>query len=163
LLQLQQEKKNLMKKKEQLEKGYLILPKFAKRLGYKSAQQYEFKTILKMLLKNRLIKIQQSGFLADSEHHHKLVVIKEPLELEKIEHISRELRVNFQVGDLTVHRATKPFKCKECKASILPGERYGSNARLGRRKRWTKRKPHVFDYKILCLPCLILKYDELAI
>lgn len=142
-----------------LRPGALDLGKFVKRLGYKSARDREFTVLLKMLVSRRIVEVQQSGFLGHSLAHHKIVVIREQFELEDAERINANLHVNFNAGYYTVHRATKPFKCNACKESIQPGERYGSRVRLGRR-RWPSGKRIVMIYTILCLPCLIVRYDE---
>ena len=143
----------------------LTLPKFVKRLGYKSAHERECIILLKMLQKKHTIEIQQSGFKGHSLAHSKIVVIHEPINLEKVEFINRNLRVNFTVGPYSIHRATKPFKCDDCSTSIWPGERYGSRFKIGRRNRRSGFRGHIqiYQYKILCLPCMILRYDDIII
>jgi len=138
----------------------LTFRNFVKRLGYKSAQNREFNVLRKMLEKQGIIEIQQSGYAGHSLAHPKLVVIHKFVELENIERINANLRVNFAVGPFTVHRATKPFNCRACSEEIWPGERYGSRVKLGRRTAWGRQ---ILKYTILCLPCLIVRYDDLFV
>ncbi len=146
-----------------LKPGALTLPKFVKRLGFRSAQDIEFKLLRKFLENRGIIEIQQSGFLGHSLAHAKLVVIHQAAELEDFERINANLRVNFNVGYFTVHRATKPFKCGACKEKIWPGERYSSRVQFGQRLRRHGRGRQIIKYEILCLPCLIVHYDEYLI
>ena len=53
---------------------------FARRLGFRDARDKKFRQLLKLAEKKGLIKIQQSGFKADSMHHPKIVVLMKPFE-----------------------------------------------------------------------------------
>jgi hypothetical protein len=145
-----------------LKSGAITLPKFVKRLGYESAQNREFNVIRRMLEKQGIIEIQQSGYAGHSLAHPKLVVIRQTAEFENFERINANLRVNFNLGYFTVHRATKPFQCSNCKEDIWSGERYGSRVQFGRRR--SRRGPRrIIKYTVLCLPCLTVRYDEFLI
>ena len=49
---------------------------FARRLGFRNANDSKFRQLLKLAERKGLIKIQQSGFRSDSIHHPKLVVVE---------------------------------------------------------------------------------------
>lgn len=136
----------------------LDLRRFAQKLGYRGSNDREFNAILKNLTDREMVEIQQSGFVADSTHHIKLVAILKPLELD---HFRRVIltRTGFKIADYHVHRATKRFKCNYCYALIEPGQRYGSKVRIGRKANYTKHRP-IFEYEISCLPCLMQRFPE---
>lgn len=49
---------------------------FAKKLGFKSAKAYGFKGHLHVLERQGALLVKQAGYLADSLHHPKVVVVK---------------------------------------------------------------------------------------
>jgi hypothetical protein len=61
----------------------LSLPKFVKELGFCRANEKDFHKHFNHLLKIKAIELQQGGFLGDSMHHHKLVVIRDLAALQR--------------------------------------------------------------------------------
>lgn len=132
----------------------IILTKFARHLNYPRASNHEFKEILSYLEKRNILVVQQGGFLGDSMHHPKLVTILKPLELDKFKHVILG-RVNYSIGDFTVHRTTTKRKCLKCKHVIAYGERYAVKIHFGITKKHSRQRIYALD--ILCLPCLLEK------
>jgi len=89
-----------------LKPGAITLPKFVKRLGYKSALDREFNVLRKMLEKQGIIEIQQSGYAGHSLAHAKLVVIHQTVEFEDFERINANLR---SILMLDTSRFTEPL------------------------------------------------------
>jgi hypothetical protein len=54
----------------------LTLSNFVKKLGFSRANEKEFRAQLNHLLRIKAIEVQQGGFIADSMHHPKLVIIR---------------------------------------------------------------------------------------
>jgi hypothetical protein len=136
------------------------LSKFAKLLNYKTAGSREFRKVLGLMVENGLVKIQQGGFLGDSMHHPKLVVIRKPLEIDHFRRIVL-LQRNYRLGDFSVHVTGKERVCSKCHEKIRTCERYGVKVLL-RRRRWSGRV-RVYAQEILCFSCLIEKisFDDL--
>lgn len=132
----------------------MSLRRFAKKLDYRSSADREFKAILRMLIAKGMVKVQQSGFYADSMHHQKLVVILKPIELD---YFKRKVltRTNFKIGDFRVHQSIKKRKCDKCHATINYGQRYGVKVKIGRRQRRTRRRT-IYAATTLCLHCIYL-------
>jgi hypothetical protein len=57
-------------------KSCMTVNNFAKKLGFKNGGAYGFKGHLHALERSGAVLIQQGGYLGDSLHHPKLVVIK---------------------------------------------------------------------------------------
>ena len=134
----------------------MTLRRFAKLLGYMRSSDREFKAVLKILTSRELVKIQQSGFYADSQHHPKLVVILQQFLIDRFKRVILG-RTNFKIGDFTVHQTTKKRKCDRCKKGINYGQRYGIKLKFGRRALYARRL-RVYGGTTLCLPCLIEKF-----
>jgi hypothetical protein len=143
-------------KDELLKNDCLTLKRFAHLLNYPTAQNKEFNTILKYLVKRGWVEIQQSGFRGHNLEHHKLIAVREPLEIDHFKRIIEKLKVNFQIGEYTIHQTTKLRRCGRCKNKIYPSERYGVRLFLrGRRHGGGVRK-----MRIVCFLCLVNDYEE---
>lgn len=59
----------------------MLLGRFAKHFGFKTARDKYFARILKRLQKNGAVEIVQGGFIGDSMHHPKRVHIRDPVEV----------------------------------------------------------------------------------
>jgi hypothetical protein len=55
----------------------LTLQKFVKELGFSRANEKSFREHFNYLLRIKAVELQRSGFLSDSMHHHKIVVIRD--------------------------------------------------------------------------------------
>lgn len=130
------------------------LSKFAKLLNYKTSGSREFRKVLGLMIENGLVEIQQGGFLGDSMHHPKLIVIRKPLEIDHFRRVVL-LQRNYRLGDFSVHVTGKERVCAGCHEKIRTGERYGVKVLL-RRRRWA-RGARVYAQETLCFPCLIEK------
>jgi hypothetical protein len=64
-------------------------------------------------------------------------------------------RVNYSIGEYTVHRTKTKRKCKNCKHTIDFGERYAVKISLGKGKE--HERPRVYAQEVLCLYCLLEK------
>jgi hypothetical protein len=137
-----------------LKKGRsMYLSKFAKLLNYPRASNREFKRVLKFLQKEGLVAVEQGGFSGDSMHHHKIVTILKPVELDNFKHVILT-RTNYAIGEFTIHKTKEKRKCERCKHVIDFGERYGVKIHIGR-KRYGVKKRVIFAQNIVCLPCLL--------
>jgi len=131
------------------------LAKFARVLGYRSATDREYQRIARILSGMEMIEVQRSGFPSDSLHHHKCVVIRKPIELDYFKHVILT-RTNYMIGNFAIHKATRKYKCEECREVINQGQRYGNKAEIGRKRKSGRRI--IYDVHTLCLPCLIEKF-----
>jgi hypothetical protein len=117
----------------------MTLTKFAKHLNYSRASNREFRRILEYLQKRGMLIVEQGGFISDSMHHPKVVTVLKPLEIGQFKHLILE-RVNYSVGQFTVHRTKNKRRCHKCKHTVEFGERYAST---------------IYGQEILCLYCLL--------
>lgn len=129
--------------------------KFVKLLNYPRASNAEFRRVLNVLQKQGLVVLQQGGYLGDSMHHAKIITVLEPIKLDIYKRVIEFGRVNFTMGEYTVHRTMQNRKCRICKHVIRMGDRYGAKVHL---KRIEASRPRVFAQEIVCLPCLLEKF-----
>jgi len=131
----------------------LSVTKFAKRLNYPRASSREFKRILKFLERNEYVVVQQGGFLGDNMHHNIIVTVRRPVELDRFKRVVLA-RVNYVIGEYTIHRAREKRKCGKCKYVISAGERYGAKAKIGK---GGPKGHHCYAVSEICLPYLLEK------
>jgi len=135
----------------------LRINRFAKQLGYARSNSRELKEVLRILEDHGFIKVQQSGFLGDSLHHKRIIVILKPFELDNFKK-TMLAKTNYKIGEFIVHKTKKQRKCNRCRGIIHVSERYGSKVKFIR-KTW--RRPGTIKQEILCFPCLLEKsYEE---
>lgn len=68
----------------------LTMKAFAEKLGYPNTRSATFHKRLDFLKKSGVVKVQQSGFAADSQHHHKIVIVKNDLmSLERFAYVNQ--------------------------------------------------------------------------
>jgi hypothetical protein len=82
----------------------LTLSKFAEAVGFPRGKRKGFQEHLKRLLEIRAVEVQQGGFLGDSMHHPKIVVIRDIKSLKQ--HFSKRLPL---IGD-EIHTERQPRK-----------------------------------------------------
>jgi hypothetical protein len=131
------------------------LAKFAKFLNYSRSSNPEFKRILEFLESEKLVVIQQGGYLGDNMHHEKIIAVLKPFELDIFKR-KVLLRTNYTVGDFTVHVSQTKHICGKCHLKIRIGEHYGVKIEIGRKRSYSlSKKRIIFDQTIRCLPCLL--------
>jgi hypothetical protein len=96
----------------------LTLPKFVKELGFTRANKKDFREHFDYLLKIGAIELQQGGFLGDSIHHPKLVVIRDIMVLQAhfqktFNIVQQELEIEMISGPHLERRVTADEYARE--------------------------------------------------
>jgi len=86
---------------------FFSLHRFAKFMGYKSARNKEFRSLLSSLVDSKVVEVQQGGFLSDSQHHSKLIVVRKEERIEELKGLHP-----LETLDLETSRKTKVHKEK---------------------------------------------------
>lgn len=143
----------------------------ARNLGFKTPKDKHFRQLLKIAEQRKLVKIEQGGFLGDSMHHHKIVVIlKVPNLLRLVEnsvfpswltntringyslHMERTgKRRQLKTGEYSRH---KWWICEDCKREIKIGQPYAS------RVDFSKHKGNFVPVYCKCFPCFLDMVEE---
>jgi hypothetical protein len=107
----------------QFKQGQIFtLGRFAKALGFRSAQNADFRDKALILLKDGSIEFQQSGYKAHSQEHPKLIVIRKPFEFDPSQYLPKPLDLTcpkcrskrLLKKGTPVYRNSKNLQCLFC-------------------------------------------------
>lgn len=146
---------------------------FAKQLGFESAADRKYREIMKLAKAKGLLKIVQGGFMGDSMHHPKLVVLSKSFEavgfLEKLVFPSYiDLR---EIDGYSLHLERTGMKrvlsngefstnewwhCEDCGKQIKIRQPYASKIDFSKR---ADKIGHVPIF-CKCLPCFLDLIEE---
>jgi hypothetical protein len=145
-------------------------------LGFSSPSDRNFRALLKLALQKNLVKIIQGGFLGDSMHHPKLVILLKPF--EEIVFIKRAVFPSYNIPDsVEGYRLTKNrtgykrllktgdyschewWFCKDCGKKIRVGQPYASTVDFS-----VSRKPaHLVPVLCKCISCFLNLVEEIRL
>ena len=116
---------------------------FARKLGFKNAGEKKFRRLIKAAKQRNLLKVKQAGFIADSMHHPRVVILHKPFNAVKLlnqclypSYFVREevngyalttmrtgLQRKLKDGSYSKHEW---YRCEDCGKEIIIGEPYAS-------------------------------------
>ena len=146
---------------------------FARRLGFRNANDSKFRQLLKLAERKGLIKIQQSGFRSDSMHHPKIVVLMKPF--EEVKFVERTVFPSYirytEVDGYKLVKCRTGRKrmlksgsfsnnewwiCEKCGKKIRIGNPYAVKVDFRKKKRHDESMP-VF---CICISCFLDLIEE---
>lgn len=150
----------------------LTQTRFAREMGFPSARDEIFRRFLKKAIEKGIVKVQQSGFMAHSSCHPKLVIQLKEFNPERLINQVGDVQSWFQGRDVNgytfvsqrtgIRRRLKSgkfskhiwFKCEDCGRKIPVGKPYASKID------YSKQKAGFRPVFCKCISCYLVMLEE---